>query len=562
MNKLIRSFDSPLETTTQPWLKRYSIDTLLATVLALGVTGIIYVLHLYPTIPNISFLYLLIVLGLSSTRGLYAAIIASIVAILSFDFALAEPQHALRIAAPEEWLALFIFLITAITTGRLASALRQRLQQATQYARETRELYDLVNATANEERLECQLYIVACAVVKNFASLGISDCTFLVPNANGELILQADACQPIEQITLSSDERKTAVSVMIEKQVVDFYEDATVSPSPTSALRYTRVVTAKSSTRSHARFQPLLSGQRAVGVMRLLMRQGTRHIPIERNAQLDKERANSQATYFWTFLDQAAALIERANLNRETMQLELLKRTDALRSALLSSVSHDLRTPLSSIKAAASSLLQDDVQWDDETRHSFLLTIEREADRLNRLVSNLLDMSRIEGGALKAEKEWYPISELIHDVLGHLQGLLYGREIQVHLPDDLPPVELDYLQMDQVVTNLLENAARYSLPGSPIEISGKATDDHIIISIADRGPGIPPYDLERIFDKFYRVSGTIRKTSSVMGTGLGLAVCRGLVEAHGGHIWAENRPGGGAIFHFTLPLTKTEGRIR
>ena len=541
--------------------KRYIGDTLLAAVLALGVTGVIYSLHLYPEIPNISFLYLLVVLGLSSTCGLYAAIVTSIVAVLSFDFSLIEPLYTFTIARPEEWLALFIFLVTAIITGRLASALRQRAEQATQHAKETRELYDLVNATTNEESLERQLNIVARAIVKNFASLGIYDCAFLIPDGSGQLVLQADACQPAEQIILSSDERKTAASVLTERRVIDFYPDATEARSArTSLYRYTRIVAARSSALSYVRLQPLQSGQRVVGVTRLLMRANMRLFFMERDPQLVKERF-SQAAYFWTFLDQAAAMIERAHLHREAMQIELLKRTDLLRSALLSSVSHDLRTPLSSIKAAASSLLQEDVQWDDETRHSFLLAIEHEADRLNRLVGNLLDMSRIEGGALKPEKEWYPISELIHDVLGHLQDILQEREVCLSLPDDLPPVELDYLQIDQVLTNLLENAARYTLPSLPIEISGEVTDEQVMISIADYGPGIPPYDLERIFDKFYRVSGTIRRTSSVMGTGLGLAVCRGLVEAHGGHIWAENRSRGGAVFHFTLPLAKTGGRI-
>ena len=152
-------------------------------------------------------------------------------------------------------------------------------------------------------------------------------------------------------------------------------------------------------------------------------------------------------------------MIERARLHRETMEVELLRRTDALRSSLLSSVSHDLRTPLSSIKASASSLLQEDVQWDEEARRSFATTIEHQADRLNRLVGNLLDMSRIEGGALKPEKEWYPIDELIQDVLNHMQGILQGRDVQLSLPSDLPPIELDYLQIDQVVTNVLENAS-------------------------------------------------------------------------------------------------------
>src|SRR5205085_8372201 len=153
---------------------------------------------------------------------------------------------------------------------------------------------------------------------------------------------------------------------------------------------------------------------------------GAMELPLE----VERERLNPRTAFFWTFLDQAASIIERARLHRESLQVEVLQRTDALRAALLSSVSHDLRTPLASIKAAASSLLQEDVQWDEETRRSFTLAIEREADRLNRLVGNLLDMSRIEGGALKPEKEWYPVDELIHDVLDHMQPVLQGRTVQ------------------------------------------------------------------------------------------------------------------------------------
>jgi two-component system sensor histidine kinase KdpD len=237
------------------------------------------------------------------------------------------------------------------------------------------------------------------------------------------------------------------------------------------------------------------------------------------------------------------------------MQVEILRRTDALRTALLSSVSHDLRTPLASIKAAASSLLQEDMQWDEDTRRSFANTIEREADRLNRLVENLLDMSRIEGGALKPEKEWYAITALVQDVVERLQPLLHGREIRTSLPPDLPPVQVDYLYIDQVVTNLLENVTRYTPAGSPIDVSAEVKNKQMLISVADRGPGIPAGERERIFDKFYRVLTSQRDTR---GSGLGLAVCRGLVEAHGGRIWVESREGGGALFRFTLPLRSME----
>jgi two-component system sensor histidine kinase KdpD len=299
---------------------------------------------------------------------------------------------------------------------------------------------------------------------------------------------------------------------------------------------------------------PLKMGAKVVGVLRLQLEDDPRLFTHEKSLGVDWDRTNPDTTFFWTFLDQAISIIERARLRSESLQIELLQRTDALRAALLSSVSHDLRTPLSSIKAAASSLLQEDVQWDEEARQSFALAIEHEADRLNRLVGNLLDMSRIEGGALKPEKEWYPVDELIHDVLGHMQPLLRDRTVVKDLPEDLPPVELDYLQIDQVLTNLLENAVRYTPPESPIEVSAHVEGEEMVISVADRGPGIPAVDLERIFDKFYRVLGTQRTT----GSGLGLAVCKGLVEAHGGCIWAENREGGGAVFRFTLPIAKTE----
>jgi len=287
------------------------------------------------------------------------------------------------------------------------------------------------------------------------------------------------------------------------------------------------------------------------------MEDDARRFAPERSLGVDREKSHPSTAFFWTFLDQATSIIERARLHRESLQIELLQRTDALRAALLSSVSHDLRTPLSSIKAAATSLLQEDIQWDEEAQRGFALMIEREADRLNRLVGNLLDMSRIEGGALKPEKEWYPVDELIHDVLGHIQPLLQGRTVITNLPDDLPPVELDYLQMDQVLTNLIENAVRYTPLSSPIEIDAQVKDEYILISIADRGPGIPPADIERIFDKFYRVLSTQNKAVR-SGSGLGLAVCKGLVETHGGRIWAENREGGGTIFFFTLPITKVE----
>ena len=257
-----------------------------------------------------------------------------------------------------------------------------------------------------------------------------------------------------------------------------------------------------------------------VGVLRLRVLDDPRRLMDEERLEEEHTHSRVPTSFFWTFLDQVTALIELARLQRENLRIEVLQRTDVLRAALLSSVSHDLRTPLTAIKAAASSLLQEDVEWDEEARQGFALSIEREADRLNSLVGNLLDMSRIEEGALKPEKEVYSLRALIHDVLGRLEPLLKGHIVHTHLPDDLLLVELDYLQMDQVLTNLIENAVRYTPTESPIDVSAQVEGEQVIISVADRGPGIPPADLERVFDKFYRVLHGQSTTGYPTGSGL------------------------------------------
>ena len=539
-----------------PQWRHYLIDSVVAIVSTLLLTGIIYLLHLYPSIPNISLTYLLIVLALASTRGMFAAVLSALVAFSSFDYFLVPPLYTFTIARFEEWLALFVFLTTAIITGQLASTMRTRAEQASQQARETRILYELVRATNSEEKQERQLNVVARAVVDVFASWGVRDCDILFPDANGKLVLQASTKHIDEPIALSPDEAATAAWVMSQAQTVELHDvsltsQASMSSAPRAIVRNTA---AHQTKRRYLRMVPIRMGQKVVGVMRLLIEDDPRLLMAGNSLGVDQERSDPRTAFFWTFLDQATSIIERARLRQESLQIELLQRTDKLRAALLSSVSHDLRTPLSSIKAAASSLLQEDVQWDEEARRSFALAIESEADRLNRLVGNLLDMSRIEGGALKPEKEWYPVDELIHDVLGHMQPILQGRVVQTHLPDDLPPVELDYLQIDQVLTNLIENAVRHTPPETPIEVSAQREGEQMVISVADRGPGIPDKDKVHIFDKFYRVLGTPRGT----GSGLGLAVCKGLVEAHGGSIWVEDRENGGAIFRFTLPIGKSE----
>jgi len=539
---------------------RYLLDSLLACAGSLLVTGIIYAFHLYPRIPNISIVYLLVVLALATARGRYAAILAAVVAFLSFDFFIVPPLYTFVIYHVEEWIALFVFLIDAILTGQLAVALRERAEQASRRERETRILYDLVRVTNREAELERQLHTIAKAVVDVLSSWGVYDCAILQPGAAGALQVQASAYQPAEQLTLSSDEQAIAAWVMAHGRTMGLYDDAL---DPSTSARFVQRVIVRSTATGRAvghslRLIPLKLGEKVVGVLRLRVLEDPRRLLREERLEEEHTRAAAPASFFWTFLDQVTALIERARLQRENLRIAVLQRTDALRAALLSSVSHDLRTPLTSIKAAASSLLQEDVEWDKEARRGFAQSIEREADRLNRLVGNLLDMSRIEEGALRPEKEEYALTALIRDVLGRLEPLLEGR-VRTHLPEgDLLLVDLDYLEIDQVLTNLLENAVRYTPAGSPIDVSASSEGEQVIVRVADRGPGISPADLERVFDKFYRVLHGQHPVGYPMGSGLGLAVCRGLVEAHGGRIWAELREGGGLIVCVTLPQDSPE----
>ena len=238
------------------------------------------------------------------------------------------------------------------------------------------------------------------------------------------------------------------------------------------------------------------------------------------------------------------------------MEAEVLRRTDELRRALLNAVSHDLLTPLSSILANAGSLLREDVHWRDEDRHDFAEAIEREAARLSRVVRNLLDLSRIEAGAIQPERALHDVGSLVNEVVGRLGLVTRRRRVVLDVPDAVPPLSFDYVQIDQVLSNLVENAAKYGAEGTEIGVSARLCVEGVEIEVADRGPGISPEALPHLFDAFYRAPAAVQMTR---GSGLGLAVAKGLVEAHGGRIRAENREGGGARFSFTLPLDVADG---
>jgi two-component system sensor histidine kinase KdpD len=240
--------------------------------------------------------------------------------------------------------------------------------------------------------------------------------------------------------------------------------------------------------------------------------------------------------------------VERARLRDEANAAEVLRRTDQLKSALLDAVSHDLRTPLASILASAGSLQQRDVEWGEEERSAFAEAIEQEAGRLDRIVGNLLDLSRLESGTLEPDRGWYEPAALINEVAARLRPLVAPHALTLDLPDELPPVHVDYSEVDQVLTNLIENAAKYSPLEAEITVSATVREGALLVNVADGGPGISAEAMPRLFEPFFRATGVQRG-----GSGLGLAVARGLVEAHGGRIWAENRPQGGASFSFEIP---------
>ena len=229
--------------------------------------------------------------------------------------------------------------------------------------------------------------------------------------------------------------------------------------------------------------------------------------------------------------------------------------TERVRSALLSSVSHDLRTPLAAITGAASTMLQGEGRLDAATRRELLQSIHEEAERLNRLVHNLVDATRVESGALRLRREWFPLEELVGGALARLTAALGERRVTTRLAPDLPPVPVDGLLVEQALINLVDNAVKHTPPGGPVEIAAWRENGAVTVEVADRGPGLAPGEEQRIFEKFYRRHGPGG------GIGLGLTVCRGIVELHGGRVWAENRPDGGARFRFTLPLDGAAPRV-
>jgi two-component system, OmpR family, sensor histidine kinase KdpD len=478
-------------------------------------------------IANVSMLYLLAVLAVATRFGSGPAVLASVLAFLAFDWFFVEPFSTFTVSDPEEWLALLLLLVASVVTGQLAAAQRRRAEEAQRREQEALQLYTIGRYLATAPTLDAALQ---ATVDYLRGALNLEACAVLLADPAGRLAARAQAGRAA---SLGGETARWLLAADVGEHVAS-------EPRRWVRVLPPRTPGATPSASAGTRFDLRLRAAGAqLGVLRVLVGAARPGLTREDTRLLE------------TAADQTALVIERACLQAEANAAEVLRRTDELRAALLSSVSHDLRTPLASIKAAAGSLRQRDVAWSDAEREDFAAAIEAEADRLNRLVGNLLDMSRIEAGALRPEKEWYPLSALVEDIVGRLRPLAAEHPIAVDVPDTLPPVLLDYVEIDQVLTNLLENALKYTPPGTPIRVTARVAGEALEVAVADEGPGIPATALPHLFDKFYRVSSG---SGQPKGTGLGLAVAKGLVEAHGGRIAAESARGHGTAFRFTLPL--------
>lgn len=482
-----------------------------AVVVVVAITVFSQVVPTFFAEANLIMLYLLGVVLVAARLGRGPSVVASVLSVAAFDFFFVHPYLTFAVSDTQYLITFGVMLTVALVISTLTARLGLQAKVAREREQRTAALYALSRDLASLRGAPLLLE----AATRHVGELFHSQVSALLLDPTGTLI-PAAAYPPT--FRLDAAEQSVAQWTYKHRQVAGL--GATTLPS------------------AQALYIPLVAAQSAVGVL------GIR--PDDPRALQTPE----QMHLLETFANQTALAVERAHLAEEAEHAHLQMETERLRSTLLSSVSHDLRTPLASITGAASSLAEDGETLDPAARRDLAQTIYEEATRLNRLVTNLLDMTRLESGTVQLRREWQSLEEVIGGALARLDPLLEGRTVAVQLPDDLPLVQFDMVLIEQVFINLVENAVRYTPPASPIEIRATLEHGAIRVDVADRGPGILPGDEERIFDKFYRGRGE----HAGHGAGLGLAICRAIVEAHGGRIWVAPRPEGGSLFRFSLPV--------
>lgn len=461
-------------------------------------------------ITNVGVVFLIAVLASAVRHGLRPALVTSIAAILAFNFLFLPPLYTFAIATPENVVVLVTFGIVAVIASNLTARVRAQAIVARERAAVTESLYQFSRKLAGVYALDDLLWATAYQIAQMLQLRVV----ILLPD-NGRLDVAAGF--PPDDVLDESD-------IAAAKWV---WERATAAGRGADSLPGAKRL-----------YLPMKTGRGTIGVI-----------------GLDSDRPGAilspdQRRLFDALADQAALAIERVKLAEDIEKNRLAAETERLRGALLTSISHDLRTPLSVILGAASSLR--DLPLEPAARRELADTILDESERLNRFIANLLDMTRLESGAVAPKFEAGDLSDVIGSALRRAARVASGHTMAVALEPDLPPVKLDPVLFEQVLFNLLDNAGKYSPVGTTITVSARRDGDAVRIAVEDEGPGIAPDDRERIFDKFYRARAADRQNA---GTGLGLPISRGFVEAMGGTIIATNRrERTGAVFTITLPI--------
>lgn len=512
------------------------IGTIAGLVIVAGMVPVLLFFHgpegfLGPSLP---LFFLIPVLLASALGGGRAGVIVSIAAVLAWDWFFIPPVHHITVATARDLLALTVFMADALLTGRLAAIARRRTREAMMRARTSEALYELSSALIGRRSIDEVLPALTNRLID---VLDLESCAVLLSDDETTWRTVAISGNLPAGLRVETSRAASSAATWVSRsgRISGWHHGDGVTQSRSE----------DSNTSMRAEFLPLRVGATSIGVLELLHRPGRRSDDEEEPLLL-------------TLANGVAIALDQERRAEAEQQAKLAQESDALKSALLSSVSHDLRTPLAGIKAAASSLLQDDIKWSEEDRRAFLLDINSGADRLTRLVSNLLDLSRIEAGALNPSPDWEDVRELILRVVRRCERTIGAHAIVTHIDDDLPLVRLDTVLTEQVLTNLLDNAAKYSHAGTAINVAAHLEEDVdgarcMVIAVSDVGPGIPLSEQSRIFEKFYRG----RRTSpGSKGTGIGLAIVKGLMDAQGGRVTVESTPGQGSTFTLRWPLAE------
>ncbi len=489
------------------WKKAFPYAASAALVFAATLLGELVKTRLEPT--NLAMLYLLAVVIAAVRWGKGPAAATAILGVLSFDFFLVPPYLALQVA-DVQYVFTFIGLLAAgLVVGTLASRMREQAIQARRREAQTAALYRLAADLADSAGFDAVLQAIR-KNVKQIVNCGVA---IYLPAGGALELASHDPGFPASEG---------------EKGIARWaYENGTMAGgSPDEAAK------------RKTRYLPFKTPAGVIGVLGICLRQGAERLTQDEEGLLN------------ALVSQAAVAIQRANLAEQSRHMELMRQTEKLQSALLSSISHDLRTPLVSITGTLSTLQENDPGLDDATRKELIENASEEADRLNRIVGNLLDLTRMEAGTLRVSKRPCDLRDVLGASLEQLRERIGDRAVRVSIPRDFPEIPMDYSFMMKAFYNLLDNAVKYSPHDSPIDIGARVRETAAVIEIRDRGTGIPVGDLASIFERFHRTE----KAKRVAGTGLGLSISKGIIEAHGGRIAARNNADSGATFIVTLPL--------